>query len=82
MKVTTIEPGSPAAIAGLLVGDFIVEANGKKIEGAPARELAGQMREVKSGPAAQGQAWRIHLQKRGNRGRAVNTCWAVVGLQA
>ena len=61
VKVTTIERGSPAAIAGLLVGDFIVEANGKKIEGAPARELAGQMREVKSGQ---------HLQLKVKRGES------------
>ncbi len=61
VKITTVVPGSPAALAGLLPGDFIVEANGKKIEGAPAREMAGLLRDVKPGQ---------HLQLRVKRGES------------
>lgn len=61
VKITTVVPGSPAALAGLLPGDFIVEANGQKIEGAPAREMAGLLRDVKPGQ---------HLQLKVKRGES------------
>ena len=42
-------PSSPAAKAGLLAGDELVEANGKVIDGAPAREMAGALKNIKPG---------------------------------
>ena len=53
VKVTTVETGSPAAAAGLRPGDYVVEANGRTIEGAPAREMAGQLKNVQSGQRLQ-----------------------------
>lgn len=49
VTVTQVQPGSPAAIAGLAVGDQIIEANGKTIAGAPVRQMARQLRDLKSG---------------------------------
>lgn len=46
MKITRVEPGSPAAKAGLEVNDVIVAANGAAITGP--EQLAGAVR--KSGP--------------------------------
>lgn len=46
VKVTEVQNGSPAAEAGLRVDDQILEANGKAISGAPAREMAGALRNV------------------------------------
>ena len=47
VKVASVAPGSPAAAAGLRPGDYIVEANGRVIEGAPAKEMAGQLKNIK-----------------------------------
>lgn len=49
VKVTTVVPGSSAAIAGMKPGDYIVEADGRVIEGAPARELAKRLKSVQAG---------------------------------
>lgn len=49
VKVTTVLAGSPAAAAGLRPGDYILEANGRVIEGAPAREMAGLLKNVQPG---------------------------------
>jgi S1-C subfamily serine protease len=49
MKVTAVQPGSPAAAAGLKTGDLITELNGKKIQGADAMEIRSAMGSVKAG---------------------------------
>lgn len=49
VKVTEVQAGSPAEKSGMRVGDHIVEANGKPIAGAPAREMAKSLREVAPG---------------------------------
>lgn len=49
VKVASIVPGSPAAAAGMKPGDYIVEANGRAIAGAPAKELAAQIRGIRPG---------------------------------
>jgi C-terminal processing protease CtpA/Prc len=49
VKVASVAPNSPAAIAGMKSGDYIIEANGRAIEGAPAREMAGRLKNIKPG---------------------------------
>jgi C-terminal processing protease CtpA/Prc len=61
VKITTVVPGSPAAAAGVMPGDYIVEANGRAIDGAPAREMAKQLKDI--GPGA-------HLRLKLKRGEA------------
>jgi C-terminal processing protease CtpA/Prc len=46
VRVTEVVPGSPAARAGLLTGDQVMQANGQEIAGAPARAMAKALREV------------------------------------
>ena len=70
VKVTTVAPGSPAAEAGLKPGDYIVEANGRPIEGARAREMAGQLKNVQPGQ---------HLRLRLKRGEVFVTADLVAG---
>ena len=49
LKVVTVRPGSPAAVAGLKPGDYITEVNGRVIVGVPAREVAGQFKNMQVG---------------------------------
>jgi C-terminal processing protease CtpA/Prc len=70
VKVTTVALRSPAAEAGLKPGDYIVEANGRSIEGAPAREMAGQLKNVQPGQ---------HLRLKLKRGEAFVTADLVAG---
>ena len=49
LKVVTVRPGSPAAAAGLKAGDYITEVNGRVIVGVPAREMAGQFKNMQVG---------------------------------
>lgn len=49
LKVATVTPGSPAAAAGLKLGDFITEINGRPVAGAPAREMIGTFRDIQVG---------------------------------
>lgn len=49
VRVGQVVPGSPAERAGLQSGDEILEANGKKVPGAPAREMAGALRNIAPG---------------------------------
>lgn len=49
VKVSGVVPNSPAAKAGLATGDELVEANGKVIAGAPAREMAGALKNIGTG---------------------------------
>ncbi len=60
LKVTTVIAGSPAALAGVKPGDYIVEFDGQHIDGAPARAMAGQFKSLQPGQ-------HVHLElKRGN----------------
>ncbi len=49
LTIGKVRPGSPAAAAGLKSGDNIVEINGRKIAGAPARELANVLKNLEVG---------------------------------
>ena len=49
VKITAVVADSPAAVAGLKPRDYIVEADGQPIDGAPASAVAGQFRSVQSG---------------------------------
>jgi C-terminal processing protease CtpA/Prc len=49
VKVASIVPGSPAEAAGMKPGDYIVEVNGRAIAGAPAKEMAAQIRGIRPG---------------------------------
>jgi C-terminal processing protease CtpA/Prc len=49
VKITEVIPESPAAKAGLFAGDELLEANGRVIAGAPAREMAGTLNAIKPG---------------------------------
>ena len=64
IKVSEVQPGSPAASAGLKAGDMIIEANGTLIAGAPAREMAARFKAIKTG-----QHLRLKVQ-RGNQALA------------
>ena len=60
VKVTVVTAGSPAALAGVKPGDYIVEFNGQHIAGAPARATASQFKSLQPGQ-------HVHLElKRGN----------------
>jgi C-terminal processing protease CtpA/Prc len=57
VTIDRVTPGSPAAAAGLVVGDRIVEIEGRQVKGAYARDLKPYLeREV-------GQAVRLVIQK-------------------
>jgi C-terminal processing protease CtpA/Prc len=58
VRVTEVVPGSPAARAGLLTGDQVMQANGQEIAGAPARAMAKALREV-----APGQHLRMRVRR-------------------
>lgn len=49
VKVSSVTPGSPAAAAGLQVGDYVVEVDGRQVQGAPAREMAARLKAIKTG---------------------------------
>ena len=60
IKVAAVTADSPAAAAGLKLGDYIVEVNGKPVSGAPARAMDSQFKSLQPGQ-------RLHLKlKRGN----------------
>lgn len=49
VTVSRVSPGSPAAAAGLLTGDRLLEIEGRAVPGAPAREMAGTLDDLKPG---------------------------------
>lgn len=49
VDVLKVLSGSPAGSAGLKPGDRILKADGTTIKGAPARDLAAQIRAIKPG---------------------------------
>ena len=49
VKVASVKPGSPAAAAGLRVGDRIVDIDGSKIRGAAAHPMAARLQNVEVG---------------------------------
>ncbi|MDQ3159486.1 MAG: PDZ domain-containing protein [Pseudomonadota bacterium] len=48
-KVAKVRPGSAAASAGLVAGDLIIEVNGQPVKGAPAKNFAEQLKNIKAG---------------------------------
>ena len=70
VKIASVAPGSPAAVAGVKPGDYIIEANGRTIEGAPARGMADKLKNVKAGE---------HLRLKLKRGTEFVTADIVAG---
>lgn len=70
VKITTVVQGSPAAAAGVMPGDYIIEANGRAIDGAPAREMAKQLKDIEPG---------AHLRLKLKRGDAFVVADIVAG---
>lgn len=48
-RVSRVQSGSPAQLGGLLVDDVIIEANGKLIVGAPAKDMMAILSSLKVG---------------------------------
>jgi C-terminal processing protease CtpA/Prc len=42
--IQSVQPGLPAALAGIVAGDSIIEVQGVKVAGAKAREMADRMK--------------------------------------
>lgn len=49
VRIKTVTPGSPAAVAGLKPGDHIIELDGLAVEGAPAKAVYGRLRNLQAG---------------------------------
>ena len=49
VRVSDVQSGSPAQLGGLRVDDVIIEANGKLIVGAPAKDIMAILRNLKVG---------------------------------
>ena len=49
LTVATVRAGSPAARAGLKPNDEITEINGRSVSGEPAREMAGEFKNLNVG---------------------------------
>ena len=65
ITIDRVTPGSPAAAAGLVTGDRIVEIEGRRVKGAHAKDLKPYLeREV-------GQAVRLVIQKESGEMRPV-----------
>ena len=47
--ISSVESGSPAQKAGLLVNDVLLTANGRPLTGTPAKDMASLMRSFKPG---------------------------------
>lgn len=58
VKVASVAPASPAAMAGMRPGDYIIEADGHAVAGSPAREMAERIRGIKPG-----ERLRLKLQR-------------------
>jgi C-terminal processing protease CtpA/Prc len=49
VTVASVQPGSPAAAAGLTAGDRVVDIDGRPVQGAAARPMAARLRDVDAG---------------------------------
>ncbi|SRR5579884_972667 len=71
VEITVVEPNSPASMAGLMVGDVIVQFNGQKVEGI--EQFSRMVRETPAGRE-------VHLQI--YRNGASQTLTAKIGSHA
>jgi len=62
VTIASVRPGSPAAAAGLLAGDRIVDIDGQPVKGAAARPMAARLRDV-----SVGQHLRLGVLRAGGR---------------
>ena len=49
VTIASVQPGSPAAMAGLHAGDRVVDIDGQPVKGAAARPMAARLRDVSAG---------------------------------
>ncbi|WP_133479471.1 PDZ domain-containing protein [Cognatilysobacter segetis] len=49
VSIASVQPGSPAAAAGLRAGDRVVDIDGQTVQGAAARPMAARLRDVQAG---------------------------------
>jgi serine protease Do len=59
--VSSVEPGGPAAKAGVQPGDVVLALNGKEISGSP--DLPPRVAELKPGTIARLDVWRDHRRR-------------------
>ena len=62
-RIETVEPGSPAALAGLLPGDFLVAINGEPVKDVVGVQFHGAAEEVEVEVQREGQPVRLTVVK-------------------
>lgn len=49
VSITTVTPGSPAALGGLRAGDAVIDVDGVAIKGSPAKSLGAKLQGLAPG---------------------------------
>lgn len=62
-RIETVEPGSPAALAGIIPGDFLVAVNGQPVKDIVAVQFHGATEEVEVEVQRAGQSVRLIVVK-------------------